>query len=71
MMSDLTNKLASVLRRFSRRKITIIADVEAMFYQVKIRREHRAVLRYLWWPDDSLVSEPITFKMTAHPFGGV
>lgn len=47
-----------------------MADVEAMFYQVKVKDEHRDVLRYLWWPDGNLNVDPVCYRMTVHPFGG-
>ena len=30
-----------------------MADIEAMFYQVKVHADHLDYLRFLWWPDDT------------------
>ena len=44
---DLMNKLIGVLLRFREGKYAMMADVEAMFYQVKVSPQHRDALRFL------------------------
>lgn len=68
---DLTNKLLGVLLRFREGSVALMADIEAMFYQVKVSSEDRDVLRFLWWKDGDMKQEPTTYRMTVHPFGGV
>jgi len=48
---DLTNKLFGVLSRFRQEPVAVMADIKAMFNQVRVVEEDRDVLRYLWWPD--------------------
>ncbi|XP_038065549.1 uncharacterized protein LOC119735724 [Patiria miniata] len=67
---DLTNKLLGVLLRFRQEQVAVLADIRAMFHQVRVSPENRDVLRYLWWPDGDTSLEPAVHRMTAHPFGG-
>ena len=68
---DLTNKLVGVLMRFREEPIALMADIESMYYQVKVIPHDRDVLRFLWWKDGDLNAGPEEFRMTVHPFGGV
>ena len=66
---DLTNDLLDVLMRFREGAVAFTADVEAMFYQVKVPPEDRDFLRFLWWPEGNLKMRPKTYRMTVHLFG--
>jgi hypothetical protein len=68
---DLTNTLLGVLLRFRRDQVALMADIEAMFHQVKVSLHHRDYLRFLWWPNGDINSEPQAYRMTVHLFGGV
>ena len=68
---DLNNKLMGVLMRFRQEPVALMADIEAMFHQVRVTPVHRDALRFLWWQDDQMAEEPAIFRMTAHLFGGV
>jgi hypothetical protein len=68
---DLTNTLLGVLLRFRRDQIALMADIEAMFHQVKVSSQHRDYLRFLWWPNGDINCDPQTYRMTVHLFGGV
>jgi hypothetical protein len=68
---DLLNSLVGVLLRFREQPIAFAADVETMYYQVKVPPEQRDVLRFLWWEQGDMSTQPSTFRMTVHPFGGV
>ncbi|XP_042232302.1 uncharacterized protein LOC121873053 [Homarus americanus] len=68
---DLNNKLIGVLMRFRQEPIALMADIEAMFHQVKVNPEHRDTLRFLWWEGGDLTQTPMTCRMTVHLFGGV
>ncbi|XP_042214600.1 proline-rich protein 36-like [Homarus americanus] len=52
--SDLNNKLMGVLISFRQEKLALMADIEAMFHQVRVLPEHRDILHFLWWTDDQL-----------------
>ena len=41
---DLTNQLIGVLIQFQEENVAIMADKEAMFYQVKVAEKHRSFL---------------------------
>jgi len=66
---DLTNSLISVLLRFRRWLVPIIADVEAMFYQVRVSPPDRDALRFYWWTEGNLDSDPDVYRMMVHLFG--
>ena len=66
---DLTNSLVGVLIRFRTHPIAIMADIEAMLYQVQVPPEQRSFLRFLWWKDGMFYQEPDTFEMNVHIFG--
>ena len=68
---DLTNTLVGVLTRFRQERTAIIADIESMFYQVRVRPDDSDVLRFLWWPGNDLQRRPEEYQMTVHLFGAV
>ena len=47
-----------------------MSDIEAMFYQVRVRRSDCNYLRFLWFPDGDLGKEPEEYQMLVHLFGG-
>ncbi|XP_068758062.1 uncharacterized protein [Montipora capricornis] len=65
---DLTNTLFGVLMRFRQERIAIMADIEAMFYQVRVTEEDRTFLRFLWWPEGSLDENLEEYQMVVHLF---
>ncbi|KAK3731436.1 hypothetical protein QZH41_013623, partial [Actinostola sp. cb2023] len=68
---DLTNGLVGVLLRFRQEPIALMADIEGMFHQVRVSEGDRDALRFLWWRNDDPNETPMTYRMTAHLFGGV
>jgi hypothetical protein len=46
-----------------------MADIESMFHQVNVHHEDCNALRFLWWPENDLNSEPKEFQMLVHLFG--
>ena len=66
---DLVNNLCGVLLRFREYRYTLVADIEAMFHQVKVPVSDRNSLRFLWWSGGDLTNKPKNYRMTAHPFG--
>ena len=65
---DLNNRLLNVLLRFRQHQFAIMADVEAMYYQVRVESDDRDVLRFLWYDCDGNV---VQYRMTSHVFGGI
>ena len=50
--------------------IAFMADIEAMFHQVRVPKIDQNALRFLWWKNGDLMTEPRPYKMTVHLFGG-
>ncbi|XP_072022453.1 uncharacterized protein [Amphiura filiformis] len=46
-----------------------MADIQAMFNQVKVPTKVRDLLRFLWWPEGDLSKPLEEFRMTTHLFG--
>ena len=66
---DLLNSLPGILIRFRNYPIVIMADVEAMFHQVRVTKTDQLALRFLW-KDKGLESSKVeTFCMTVHIMG--
>lgn len=45
---DCINNLLSVLLCFHREPVAVVGDVEQMFYNFYVRKDHRDFLRFLW-----------------------
>ncbi|XP_034080736.1 uncharacterized protein LOC117551795 [Gymnodraco acuticeps] len=68
---DLANTLIGVLLGFRQEQIAFMGDIEAMFYQVQVQREHKDFLRFLWWPDGDTENSLEAYRMKVHLFGAV
>ena len=66
---DHTNNLVGVLLRFRQEPIAVVGDVEAMFHQVKVPKKDCDALRFLWWENGDLESDPKEYRMKVHLFG--
>lgn len=66
---DLTNTLVRVLCRFRKGPVAIMCYVEKMFHQFHVTKEHQDYLRFLWWDEGDLNSEPSVYRMKVHLFG--
>ena len=62
---DYTNSLVGVLLRFREDNTALVADIESMFHQVKVREEDQDSLRFLWWTE-STTDSPEEYVMTVH-----
>lgn len=65
---DLNVRLFNVLLRFRNHQYAFTADIEAMYYQVRVPVKDRNFLRFLWFAKDGSLEH---FRMNAHVFGGV
>ena len=66
---DLINNLSGVLIRYRKEVVVLMCDIETMFYQDEVRKDHRRFLRFYWWDTDDLDRSPVAFQMTVHLFG--
>ena len=66
---DLTSSLLGVLNRFRQEYVAFVGDIEAMFHQVKVIKEHQDFLRFLWWSKSNLNNNLEEYAMTVHLFG--
>ncbi|XP_028402120.1 uncharacterized protein LOC114525110 [Dendronephthya gigantea] len=55
---DLTNSLVGVLIRFRTDPVALMADIEAMFHQVRVTPSDYDALRFLWWHQNDLDKNP-------------
>ena len=53
----LTNTLLGVLIRFRQGPVALMADIDAMFHQVRVDSEDKDFLRFLWWPNGDTTPE--------------
>ena len=65
----LTNSLVGVLTRFRKNNIALVANIEQMFHQVKVKSGDCDALRFLWWPNGNLAKTPEIYQMVVHLFG--
>jgi len=65
---DLANSLTGVLIRFREEEIAFSANLEAMFYQVKVLPREADALRFLWW-SGNLDNPPDEYQMFFHISG--
>ena len=68
---DLTNELVRVLIRFRVGPVAFIADIQAIFYQVKVTEKQRSFLRFLWWNEGNLDSEMTDHEICVYLFVAV
>lgn len=66
---DLANSLVGVLTRFRKEEVAVMADIEAMYHQVKVPEEDTDLMRFLWWPEGDIEHDMVEYKMTVHLFG--
>ena len=66
---DLTNSVVGVLTRFRQEEVALAADIECMFHQVRVSEQDYDAFRFLWWPEDDLLSHPVDYRMEVHLFG--
>ena len=68
---DLTNSLLGVLTRFRQESVAVMADIQAMYHQVKVARNDADFLRFLSWPNGDLTQYLADYRMTVHLFGAI
>ncbi|VDP71721.1 unnamed protein product [Echinostoma caproni] len=66
---DITANFVSILLRFRKERIALMADIEEMFMQVKVPEEDRGALRFLCWTGGDMNEQIKEFQMVWHPLG--
>lgn len=66
---DMLNNLSGVLIRFRQHPIALMCDIQKMFHQFHVVEADRNFLRFLWWKQGDLNSQPSEFRMKVHLFG--
>ena len=66
---DLLNSLVGVLMCFRVGRIALVADIEAMFHQVRVPEDDADAQRFLWSDDVESDDPPYTMQMLVHMFG--
>ena len=66
---DLINGLLGVLLRFREGTIAFMADIEAMYCQVRVPSNQHHYQRFLWWPNGNIHGEVADYEMCVHTFG--
>lgn len=49
----------------------MIADIQAMFHQVRVSKKDINFLRFLWWPQDDAKQAPVEYCTIVHLFRAV
>lgn len=60
---DLTSSLLGVLMRFGKESVAVMADIEAIFYQVRVNNKDTDLFRFLWWPEGDHKQEIVEYNM--------
>ena len=68
---NLANLMIGVILRFRKEEVAYMADIEAMYHQVKVPEDQRSLLRFLFWPNGNLDANPVDMEMCVHAFGAV
>ena len=66
---NLINDLTGVFARFRSGEVAFTTDVEKMFHQFRVENDDRRYLKFLWWKNGDLNTEPTTYRMNVHLFG--
>ena len=66
---DYLNSLVGILLRFRRDKFAVMADIEQMYHQIKVKESDQDALRFVWrnTPEEEIDDH----KMTVHIFGKI
>ena len=64
----LTNQILSILGKFRKDFVAVMADIEAMFYQVFVADQVRNLLSFPWWENVDINEQPQHYHMNVHVF---
>ena len=61
--------ILDILLRFRTGKIALIADMKQEFLQINISKEHKALLRFIWFERDHFNEKLVTYRFKRVVFG--
>lgn len=61
---NLTSSLLGVLVCIRVEPVAYMGDIQAMLHQVKLAKEDKNYLCFLWWPDGNLSQDLVEYRMT-------
>ena len=67
----MANKLVGVLTKFMENKVTFMADIEKIYFQIFVAEQHKSLLLLLWWKEGNISDKPIVYEVHVHVFEGV
>ena len=68
---NLINALLGILLRFRVNPVAFTCDIQNMYYNFHVERQHRDYLRFLWWPGGDMSMNPVEYRMKVHIFGAI
>ena len=66
---DLTNPIVVILTGFRQGEVAFIADIESMYYQLRVPEYQQTLIKFLWLKNRNIEKEPADFAMCSHVFG--
>ena len=69
LSGPLTNQIIGVLTRFHEEKNAFMVDLEVMYHQVHALENQQSFLKFLWWENHHIDTEPHYCLMCEHVFG--
>lgn len=66
---DLTSSFLGLITRFRKGPVVLIADITAMFHQVRVPIHDVDLLRFICWQDGDHGQDLVVYRMVAHLFG--
>ena len=68
---SLLNSLVGILCRFRKETVGFIGDIQKMYHRFHVAPDDRNMLRFLWYKNGDLSTEPIAYRMKVFVFGAV
>ena len=66
---DLTNGLLDVFCRFRQERFAFLTHFKSMFHQFMVAKDHRDLLRFLWWEYGDPSKPAVEYRMKVYLFG--
>ena len=66
---NLMNLLLGILWRFRLESVALTCDIQKMYHQFMVSPKDKDLLRFLWWENGDLSSDPVDHRMRVHLFG--